>query len=234
MPTDVKLEQFSGPLDLLLNLIHEKQLNISEISLSQVTEQFLQYVDSLEEKEAEELSDFLLVASRLLLLKARYLMPQFAISDDDDGPSLEDQLRLYKLFVQASKKLNGLWEQSSRSVFRFEPPRKAEGFVAPLNVSTQSVQGSMMGLLKRLKPPKPLPKTTIDKTISMKAKIDHIRKILSSRKKAYFFDVVQSSQNKTEVIVSFLALLELVKQRSAFLHQEATFGDIAIEAGEVV
>lgn len=234
MPTDVKLEQFSGPLDLLLGLIHEKQLDVSEIALSEVTEQFLGYVDGLEEAQAEELADFLVVASRLLLIKARYLMPQFAISDEDDGPSLEDQLRLYKLFVEASKKLNKLWESESRSVFRVEPPRKAEGFVSPLNVSSESMHKSYFELLKRLKPPKPLPKTTIDKTVSMKAKIDKIRKLLSNKKKAYFFDVVESSRNKTEVIVSFLALLELVKQRSAFLHQEGTFGDIAIEATETL
>jgi len=229
MKKDLQLEQFSGPLDLLLSLISENQLDISQIAISKVTEQYLDYLSQLDESKAEELADFLVVASKLLLMKARKLMPQFALAEEE-GPSLEDQLRLYKLFVDASRKINSLWDQPQRGFFRVEPPRKAEGFVWPENVDPQAMKETFLHLLSRLKPPKDLPQAYIDKAISMKEKIDTIRNLLKKRKKAYFFDVLDQAQNKTEIIVSFLAILELVKQRTVFLSQDSTFGDIAMEA----
>jgi len=229
MNNDLQLEQFSGPLDLLLSLISENQLDISQISISQVTEHYLDYLSRLDESKAEELADFLVVASKLLLMKARRLMPQFALSEDE-GPSLEDQLRLYKLFVEASRKINTFWESKEKASFRVEPARKAEGFVWPNNVDQKALKVSFLHLLSRLKPPKDLPQTYIDKAISMKEKIDTIRHLLKNRKKAYFFDVLDEANNKTEIIVSFLAILELVKQRSIFLTQDSTFGDISMES----
>lgn len=224
----IKIQDFEGPYDLLLSLIAEQKLSISELALSEVTEQYLGYLDTLEEYQPGELADFLVVATKLLLLKSKALLPQFA-PEEDEGPSLEDQLRLYKQFVEASKDIQAAWLAPSRGVFRIEPPRKADGFVPPTNMDSTTMHHAMVQLVTRLAPPKALPQTKIDKAISMKQKIDHVRTMLKTRKQFLFSEVLESSHNKTEVIVGFLALLELVKVKAVGLHQDEAFGDIVIE-----
>ena len=229
MEVSLQLEQFSGPLDLLLSLIAEEELDVSEVALSRVTEQFLQYLDTLENRRAEELADFLVVASRLLLLKSRTLLPQFAFEADDEGPSLADQLRLYKQFVEASKQLNTLWMSDRVASGRTEPPRKPLGFVPPVNVTLDMLHERMVQLVARLTPPKPLPETHIDRAISMKQKIDEIRHLLSRSGRIHFGSILHQAKNRTEVIVSFLAILELVKQKTVAVTQDELFGDIVIQ-----
>lgn len=224
----VELAQFSGPLDLLLSLIKENKLNISQLSLSTITEQYLRYLDKLEKNKEEELADFLVIGTRLLYLKSRLLLPQFS-PEAEEGESLEEQLKLYKLFVDASRKFNKIWRNRHFSFFRIEPLKKNKEFVAPANLSGENLQSSMINLLARLKPLKPLPQTTIDATISMKEKLESIRNVLKKVGKVSFFEILGKARNRTEVIVSFLALLELVKQKTVFLKQNTPFSDIAIE-----
>lgn len=227
MITHFKTEQFSGPLDLLLQLIQNNKLDITTVALSEVTEQYLHYLDSLEEKNAEDLADFLVIATRLLLIKSKNLLPQL-LPDDDDGPTLEAQLRLYKMFVDVSKKVNTLWLRPAHAVFRVESPRKAVGFIPPANATLEALHTSMVQLVNRLRPPKALPETRIDRTVSIKEKIDTIRRLLQKSKHIGFHDVVSEARNRTEVIVTFLAILELMKQRFVALEQEDSFGDIVI------
>lgn len=225
---NITLSQFTGPYDLLLALVGEKKLNISEVSLSQVTEQFLAYLDTLEERRAEELADFLLVAARLLLLKSKMLLPQLR-PDEEEGPGLEEQLRLYKRFVEASREINRRWMSVKKAAFRIEPARPPAEFSLPSNAGLEDLRAAMIQLISRLAPPKPLPETSIDRAVSMKEKIDAIRRLLSGRKRFSFHDLLSDARNKTEVIVSFLAILELLKQRNIFLRQEESFSDIVVE-----
>ncbi len=227
MKIDFKFGQFNGPLDLLLNLIEEQKMDINEVALFQVTEQYLYYLDSLEIKNPEELADFLVVATKLLFLKSRKLLPDFI--QEEEGPSLEEQLRLYKMFVESAKKLNKCWLNKRRSVFRVEPPRRSTEFIPPKNLGLENLHESMVKLLRRIKPLKPLPHTEIDKAVSMKEKIDEIRNLLKSNGSISFFQSLHNSKNKTEVIIGFLALLELVKQKSVALRQCGAFNDILIE-----
>ncbi len=222
-----QLGQFSGPLDLLLSLLQEEKMTISEVSLSAVTEQYLTYLDTLEEKNPDELADFLVVAAKLLLLKSKTLLPNL-IGDDDNEGNLEAQLRLYKQFVDASKKLHKLWLSEKRGIPRERTVKKPEGFVPPERVTLERLHGSMLLLVKRLAPPKPLPQTHIDKTVSLKERIDAIRRLVSSGQRLLFHEILESSQNKTEIIVSFLAILELMKQRQISLEQSDSFSDIMI------
>ena len=225
----IKLEQFDGPLDLLLSLIKDNKLNINELALSEITEQYLLYLDKLEKNRVEELADFLVIGTRLLYLKSRLLLPQFG-QEEEEGQSLEEQLRLYKAFIDVSRKINKKWEDKNRSVFRIEPQRKSEQFVVPVNLDKSVLYDNMVSLISRLKPLKPLPETRIDKAISMKEKLDKIRAILKNNKSVNFFEILNNSNNRTEIIVSFLALLELVKQKTVVLKQDALFADIIINS----
>lgn len=227
MNAKFKLEQFEGPLDLLLGLIDDQKLDISEVVISEVTEQFLNYLDGVEQKQPEHLADFLVIATKLLFLKSRRLLPQFGV-EEEEGPSLEDQLRLYKAFVEASNKLNKRWLDSKRSIFRKEPSKKLEEFLPPGNFGLENLKESMDKLLYRITPPKPLPRTHIDKSVTIKEKIDQIRNLLKTNKEVSFSGLLDGSKNKTEVIVGFLALLELVKQKTVSLKQKNNFSDINI------
>ncbi len=225
---DFQLEQFSGPLDLLLSLIDEEKLNISEVSLSAVTEQFLNYLEKIENKNPEELADFLVVAARLLLLKSKNLLPQFA-PEEEESPSLEEQLRLYKMFVETAKKLDHSWLSQKKSIFRIEPPRRPETFVPPKDLSFTALEESLRKLLHRLQPPKPLPQTSIDKTVLLEEKIKNISSLLKKTKSFSFSEILNNTANRTEVIITFLALLELVKNREIILKQSKVFTDIKVE-----
>ncbi len=233
MNAEIKLAQFEGPFDLLLNLIGEEKLDICEVSLSQVMEQFLAYIDKLEKDKAEELADFLLVAAKLMYLKSRLLLPQFSDQEDEDGPSLEDQLKLYQAFIELSKRLNDKWLSEQVCFFRVNPIQIPDKFIPPKNLYTENLVESMENLINRVKPPKPLPQAEIDKAISIKSRIDVIRSVLRSKAKFNFSDIIGCTNNKTEVIVGFLALLELVKQKSVSLQQDKLFSDIMIKKYEI-
>lgn len=228
MSTELKLEKFEGPLDLLLQLVDQEKLIITEIALSKVTEQFFSYLDKLEKNRPEELADFLIIAARLIYLKSRSLLQYAYPEEEDNGPGLADQLKLYKQYVEAGKTVNSLWEANKIAYGRIEPPVKNKEFVLPANATTDNLHNSMVFLLNRLKPLEPLPKVSIDHSISIKQKIDAIRNLLKNGKEFSFKNLLSSAQNKTEVVVSFLAILELVKQQSVRFRQVNAFEDLLV------
>lgn len=229
MAIDIKLKEFSGPLDVLLSLISEKKLEIGEVAISEVTEQYLQYIDQLEDDvNPVLLSDFLIIATKLLLMKSRNLLPQFGDKEEEEGQDLESQLKLYKAFVDVSKQLQLQWG-GLVGFFRYEPPKKAEGFVPPQNVTTDVIHDKMIRLVDKLAPPKALPKTNINAIVSLKQKINNLRKLLKRKKKFSFGELVEDKASKTDVIVSFLALLELAKQQHVAVSQSQRFGEIVIK-----
>lgn len=231
MVAAVTLEQFQGPLDLLLSLIEEEKMVITDIALSRVTEQFFEYLNKLEEKNPAEIADFLVVASKLVFLKSRHLLP-YLYPEAEEGPSLADQLKLYQRYADASKVVLRLWERGNVGYPRVEPPPPAGGsakeFVMPLNATTDRLKDAFVWLLKRLKPMVALPQVAIDRTVSVKQKIESIFQALQKIKKMSFGDVVGRAVNRTEVIVTFLAVLELVKQERVAVEQGSAFGDFVL------
>jgi len=227
MTPEIKLEKFQGPLDLLLQLIELEKLNITEVSLSQITEQFLIFLDKLEKDRSEELSDFLVIATKLVYLKSKTLLP-YLYPEEDEGPSLADQLKMYQQYVLASKKINIFWNQNRISYGRVEPPIKNTEFFLPLNSQADDLYKTMQKLVSRLRPLNPLPKITIDRAVSVKQKVDSIWQALKKHKKINFKDLLNSAESKTEVIVSFLALLELMRDQKAFINQDNTFGNMEV------
>lgn len=228
MTPSVTLEKFQGPLDLLLRLIQEEQLTITDISLSHVTEQFFAYLNKLSEKDAEELADFLVIASKLVFLKSRTLLP-YLYPAEENGPSLADQLKLYKRYADASQLVEKLWTQEKIAYGRIEPPVPVEGFVMPLNAKVNDLQQAFVILLKRLEPVAVLPQVAIDRTVSVKEKIASIYKALQHLKKLAFTDIIERARNRTEVIVSFLAILELVKQEQVAVKQDHSFHNFTLQ-----
>lgn len=227
---ELMLEQFSGPLDLLLQLIAEEKLDISEVSLARVTEQYMLYIEQVEDDRADEIADFLVVGARLVLIKSKILVADLEIDDESDGPRLEDQLKRYQQFVAVSKLFEKKWYTPQFAIGRMHPAQTQKSETLPQNVTTKHLLKNMLQLVDRLRPPKPLPSTTIDATVSLKQKIEVIHQMLKNKRSFRFRDIIDNSSNKTEMIVGFLAILELMKQHSLEVHQTRTFGEVHIRS----
>lgn len=229
MSFEVTLDKYSGPLHLLLELIEKRELPITEISLAQVTGDYLMYVNT-HEPPPEELADFLMVATRLLLMKSQEILPREEILLEESSNSLASQLQLYKIFAQAADLID---KQQQSGAYSFGRPQadvvRPEGFVLPEGLGTQSLQQSFLSLLKYLEPFFRLQQTVIERVVSVKERLKEIHDALLSRSHMMFRDVIGSGRSKVDVVISFLALLELVKQRTVHVMQSDTFSDIEIK-----
>ncbi|MBU1037226.1 segregation/condensation protein A [Patescibacteria group bacterium] len=225
----VKLEHFEGPLDLLLHLIEEEELNITQISLAKVTDQFIEYINTAEEMNPEEVADFLVVASKLLVIKSRILLPSLEI-EDEGASDLEKQLRIYKEYYQASKVIESLIKKENFTFAREKPIRVlTPKFSPPKNLKLADLKDIFISLLKNLEPIVNLPKDIIRKTISISEKIQQIKSFILEKVSFSFKKLLNNGGTKVEVIVSFLAMLELIKQRSIEVKQNDLFEEIEIK-----
>ncbi|MFC1638878.1 segregation and condensation protein A [Patescibacteria group bacterium] len=229
MSYEVKLEQFEGPLHVLLQLIEAEKLDISEVSLSRVTDGYLKIVQENPQLPPEELADFLVVASRLLLIKSKLLLPYLFPADDDEGEGdLEAQLRMYKAYLDAAQVIEKTVGGRRFLYVREKPPRPEIGFAPPKSLRTDQMRELMLGVCERLEPEIEERREARDRTVSLHDKIGQLRKMLVRAKRISFRAFIKSSGSRMEMIVSFLALLELVKQKSVAVTQEGRFEDISI------
>jgi len=225
---EIKVATFSGPLDLLLQLIEQEQLDISQVLLANVTEQYIKTLQSMEELPVDELADFLVVAAKLLLIKSRLLVPTDGLADDDAGLDLEGQLRMYREFVEAAKGVAKLWNKH-RSIFGREGTTHFEPiFHPPEHLVPADMHELMQSVLRELEPITRLPQTVMVRTINIRQKIAEIRDRLIAEPKTSFHELLKLATGKTDVIVTFLAVLELVKLRSVSVTQDRQHGDVDI------
>ena len=224
---EIKLEKFSGPLDLLLQLIEDAKLEISEISLGKVTEQYLGYVNSSPQIAPEELADFLVIATKLILIKSKLLLPTLELQED--GASLVDQLKIFKEYLTASKTIELLIRKKHFIYFHEKMPLSAPAFCPPRGVTLEKLSSAFARIIRAIAPVAEMPKKLITKAVSISEKMEDIKKIIVQKIYSGFRDFVKSAKNKMEVIVSFLALLELIKQRAVYVRQKKLFEDIEIK-----
>ncbi len=231
-----RLEHFEGPLDLLLQLIEEEKLPITQVSLAEVTDQFLQHLQSIEQRYPEELADFLVVAARLVLIKSRALLPIIA-PEDEDGIDLEEQLKIYREYYEASKRIHAMILKRRYSFARntsLKVAMKERSFRPPEHLIVEELQKFYYAVLKRLEPFIKIPEETIARTINLKEKLESIRQRIMTEVRMNFHTLVSQASSKVEVIVTFLALLELVKQRTITVEQNGIFSTIEIERREII
>jgi len=230
MPYQVKLEQFQGPFDLLLQLIEQEKLKITEISLAKVAEQYIKYLETVEELYPVELADFLVVATKLLLIKSKALLP-YLQTDDEEESNLEEQLKIYKEFADAAMVMEKIIKQKNftygRTDSRYLSPEVF--FSPPQGVTSLSLHDYFKDILEQLEPIIKLPQAAIAKAVTLKEKIFNLQEKLLTQAQLSFKELIGQAENKTDVIVTFLALLELVKQEFICVRQEKNFEDIKIE-----
>ncbi|MCX6796911.1 MAG: segregation/condensation protein A [Candidatus Doudnabacteria bacterium] len=227
-----KLHQFEGPLDLLLSLIEERKLDITQIALAEVTEQFLGYIKHLEKIDPTVLADYLAIAAKLLVIKSRAILPSLKIEEEEEediGIDLESRLLLYKQFKEVAKYLKKLDNRKTQSFTRNLTFAEKINFYPDPDITTKELYSVILRVLSGLKELDNLPKAKIKEVISIQEKIDHLKKYLSQQVETKLSDLLKTAKNKTEIIVTFLALLELIKQKIFTADQEALFTDVVIK-----
>ena len=227
----VKLEKFEGPLDLLLQLIEEQKLNITEISLAHVTEQFLQYIRTPNLLKPAELADWLVVAAKLLVIKSRVLVPtlELNVEEEQDATNLAWQLYQYKCYKEIARHLKGLDAQNLQSWGRHTAFEEKISFYPDPAASLPALNAAMKYLAKTLEEIISIPKKVLEEVVTITEKIDHLQKLIQEKIEMKLKDLLTSAKSKTEIIVTFLALLELVKQKILTVEQESIFADITIK-----
>lgn len=225
------LEKFEGPLDLLLTLIEKEKLDITQVSLAQVADQYLSYIRDEETLSLENLSAFLAVAARLILIKSRALLPVIDFSDEEEESmdNLEYRLKAYRLFREASQQLGALFLQPHRSFTRESFSGVQVVFYPPKDITKEALQKHFVDVLGDIPVTEVLPEKEIASIITLEEKILLLQESLSARVESSFAEIIGSTQDRVEVIISFLAMLELIKQRFIYVEQKKFFSDISIK-----
>ncbi len=235
----VHLPLFEGPLDLLLHLIEREELDISEISLVAVTDQYIRAIEGLEEIEPGALADFLVIAARLLYLKSRRLLPKPRPPEEDDeeesGEALIQQLLEYRQFRAVADGLRVREEAGLRAFVRVAPSPITERKLDLGNVSVDKLAAAVQKALRRIPsdPPKPrvhtYPITVAEQIAVVRGRMQsaHAR---TNTKPLLFSALLSIGKSRLEIVVTFLAVLELIKQREIVAEQEDAFGEIVLRA----
>jgi segregation and condensation protein A len=226
----IKLQQFEGPLDLLLRLIEEQELDISQVSLATVTEQFITELERAESLSSEELSDFLVVAAKLLYIKSKILIPRVDEEEEDAGLDLERQLKIYKAYLDASHDIQRALTKRRVLYLREATLPTERMFIPPVRVTSNMLHDIFSSVIAGIAPIVMVNERVMSKTINIREKIDEIRTLLMTKPNMKFDALLESVTNRTELIVTFLAMLELVKLRSIVLVQDEIFTDIHIQS----
>ena len=227
-----KTEKFEGPLDILLKLIEDKKLEITEISLAQVAGQFLEYLENCQSISPAVLADFLVIASRLILIKSRALLPTLEITDDEEEniEDLKRQLQEYKKFKELAKSLSRMAKKKYISYSRPAYFSFQSVFYPPRNVGKKDIYKSFSRFLSKLPEPEKIAEQVIREVVSLEDKIKQIKESLKERAEFAFEKMLNKNSSSEETIVSFLAVLELVRQQIVDVHQDKIFQEIILKA----
>lgn len=227
-----KLDNFEGPLDLLLHLIKEAKIEIKDVFVSQVTEQFLAYIDALTILDVDRASEYLTMAATLLEIKSKSILPKEDIDIDieDAETTLIRQIEEYNLFKEASAKLK---EQENVSRFYKEPDKSVgEVKIVYSDFNLDGLINAFSKLLMRVddkKRQENILKEIPKEVFTVKDKVDHIRTTLLDKKEMSFFELFTKYYTKNELITTFQAMLELLKLQYVTVEQTGIFDDITIK-----
>jgi len=226
----IHTDQFEGPLDLLLTMIEDEKLDITEISLAKIADQYIEYIENKTDIDPEEIADFLVVAAKLLLIKSKTLLPYLMRDEDEEEiKDFEKQLKIYKDFLVASKKIEELALAKtfthSRDMIKFDSEQL---FYPPANVSLKILRENFVELIDRLKPQEILAESTIAKSVSMEERISVIKDYLKILEEFSFSKLLEDTNTKIDVIVNFMAVLEMIKGRHINANQKVLFGEIIV------
>ena len=234
----VTIDNFDGPLDLLLHLIKEQDIDIYDIKIEDITKQYLDYIKHMKELNLEIASEYLVMASELIEMKSKMLLPKNKEKEDDDYEEdprelLIERLLAYKRYKEVTSEFKDL-ELTRKMVFTREPDNLNRYVKEDENSEELGVADlidAFNNLLKRKELDRPIATKITKKELSVTEKVNKIKNILRNKKKINFEDIFEVS-TKEEVIISFLSVLEMVKKDEILLTQEGNFKNIVISLKE--
>lgn len=229
----VKTPVFEGPLDLLLDLIEKRKLFVSDVSLSAVTDDFVRYIETHEEFPLDESAEFIVVASTLMLIKSRSLLPSLPLTEEETASieDLEYRLKLYQKVKELSIELKRLYGKSI--IFEKSPSKKEVVVFSPDKYTdVSSLRDALNRVLESLPRKEALPKTTVRKIVTLEETIDKLSERIAKGLRLRFNEVYKK-EDKINTIVGFLAVLELVKRGLLRVSQESRHGEIEMESENV-
>ncbi len=225
----VELKKFTGPLDILLRLIEKEELDITQVSLAKVADQFLEYMNHMQNLKLNDIAEFLEIAARLILIKSKALLPHLELTDDEEMSAEELELRLkeYKKFREAGKKLRVLLDKKHYCFDRQVYLSEENVFSPPPKMSLKLIRDTFADILGAIPVMEDLGEEIMMDVVSMEEKFEHIKNTLTEKINTHFHKL-HDNESKMEVIVTFLAMLELMKQRVIDVKQENMFGEIEL------
>lgn len=232
----VKIENFEGPLDLLCHLIDKNKMDICDVKISEITDQYLEYLNQMEKLNLEIASEFLVMASTLLYLKSKHLLPQEV--EDEKELTEEELLRRiieYKKYKEITKKLKECYEENNKRVFKkpeiIELPKQKLEVTYTKEIIPQIYQKILENNAQKLNQnAKNIEQIAITDTYTVESRVKVMFKELIRKKKFVFNRLFSLKKcNKQEVVTAFTGLLELSRRSKVVTKQEETFGDIMVE-----
>lgn len=231
----VQTPVYEGPLDLLLSLIERAELDITSVSLASVTDQYLEHLRSVENQLPDEISSFLVIAAKLVQIKSEALLPrppEREVGEEDPGISLVEQLRLYKRYKEIAGWLAERQNANLRTFLRVAPPPKVEPKLDLSNLTLEGLLNAAESAFAKEKEKKPLTTIITAPKVTIREKIELITKTLKNIQRMTFSGLITDKATRVEIVVTFLALLELVKRYHVTARQDVLFGDIEFERAD--
>jgi len=243
MGIPVKLEASEGPLDLLLHLIDKNKIDIYDIPIVEITNQYMEYIEAMEESDMNIMSEFLLMAATLLDIKCRMLLPAEVNEDgeeEDPRAELVEQLLQYKMYKYMSYELKDRQMDGALRMYK-EPtvPDEVKEYEPPVDldlllegVTLSQLNSIFKEIMKRQHDKIDPVRSTFGKIekeeVTVEDKMEYLNTYITSHKKFSFRDLLTKQKSKTQLVVTFLAILEMMKMGTIIVEQEGTFNDIII------
>lgn len=235
MKYNVQLKVYEGPMDLLYDLVTKHKIDIKDIAISEITKQYLDYLDAMEAMDMEITSDFIAMASKLVEIKSRYLLYLQREDSEEEDPRIElvERLKEYKKYKQVSKELKEKADEEHERFFRKKEEVIIEDELSLEDVSIAKMMELLPKLLKNIDKKEEETKNDVlerlvnRKIISVEEKIVSLRRALSVKDRISFLENVDQS-DRGDIIASFLCVLELIKEKEIIVTQDDFFEDIVI------
>ena len=228
MPFSIKTDSYEGPFEVLLDLIEARKLLVNDLALSTITEDYIRHVRAQESFPVEETANFIQTAATLLLIKSKSLIPDLELTDEEnaDVEDLKRRLEAYEKVREASRELSRIF---GKSIMFKAGERPQEVSFAPSNdLSTSALAEALARVLAAHEVVEELPEARVKPLVTIEEMMDRLAKRVQSAMTLSFKEFSKSNKEKIEIIVSFLALLELVKQGAVAAEQFTSHGDIRI------
>lgn len=243
MALPVKIENFEGPLDLLLHLIDVNKFNIFDIPIVEITEQYLEFVRNMETKDLNVMSEFLVMAATLLEIKAKMLLP---VEVDEDGEEIDPREELvqklleYKMYKYMSYELKDRMQDAAKAMYKNPTiPEEVEGYIEPVDIekllgdlTLKKLNDIFQAVMKRQNDKVDPIRSKFGKIekeeVSLEEKLDFVEQYAIEHGTFSFRKMLEGQKSKMQIVVTFLAVLELMKMGKIVIRQESTFADIMI------